>query len=164
VLKSIRNHILLALLGICSFSCSSSAQLSVMEHSLNHERLASYIIGTPDPREYEDYYGQKLIIDWEIPKKDFEEGHNNLEIAISFKNDKRIVFIERVNKRSGTYTYLHEGPAIDEDGMLLTYRVLLQHDEEVLEEWRHHTWAPYIDIALEEEEEEEIREDDDQDN
>lgn len=139
----------LAFLSLILLASCSGSYLSVHTDYLSHENLASYYVGTPDPRLNNPPIGQRLIITWGIPRLflDYEDLH--LEVTIRFRNREEIVDNVPVTKTHGTYVYdLLNEEYIEKQGML-TYKIDLIGEGYILEEWRHQIWTERIEVGTE---------------
>lgn len=127
-------------------SCNSS-YLSVHTDYFSRENLASYYVGTPDPRLNNPPIGQRLIVTWAVPRSCngyYSDLH--LEVTIRFRNRKEVREIYPITRLHGTYVYsLLNEDYIETRGML-SYKVDLVADGKVLEQWRHQIWADLIEI------------------
>lgn len=133
--------------------------ISVHTDYLSHENLASFIVKTPDPLLNNPPIGQRLIISWSVPPcyMDFDDIH--LSITIRFRNNTQIVEEVPLTQRKGTFVY----PVLNEDYFttrgILTYKVDLLNNDNVLEAWRHQIWTEFITVeSTETQKEDEVEE------
>jgi hypothetical protein len=140
-MKMIYVLISMALLSSC---CRSS--LTVQTDYLTHRNLASYYVGTPDPRQNVPAVGQRLIISWMVPKSYFGYENLHLEIAIRFRNREEVTEIFHILKTRGTYVFI----LLNEDYFtkkgILTYKVNLIGGNQILETWQHSMWVELITV------------------
>lgn len=134
------------LVFILTCGCSRTS-LSVHTDYLSHENLASYHIETPDPRLNNPPVGQRLIVRWCVPQNYLEFEDLHLEITIRFRNRQEVVEQLDLLKRRGTYVYPVLNEAYVASRGILTYKVDLVADGNVLEEWRHQMWVDLITIG-----------------
>lgn len=135
----------LALLSSCGKSC-----LTVQTDYLTHKNLASYYVGTPDPRQNVPTVGQRLIISWSVPKTYLSYENLRLEVTIRFRNREEVIEIFLIQKTRGTYVFaLLNNDYFTKRG-ILTYKIDLFGGDCLLEEWRHKIWADLILINQEE--------------
>ena len=105
---------------------------------VNYKSLASFHVGTPDPRLFCPPVGQRLFATWIIPRSEFY-GNSiyHLKLTIRFANRQETVQWVKLDKHWGTYTYC----LIDEPyyacGGMQTYKVELFKDDQLLECWKH---------------------------
>lgn len=129
-------------LALCIlFTGCSSEYLTIYTDYLSHENLASYYVGTPDPRLNHPPIGQRLILSWSVPKE-YEDLH--LEMTIRFRNREELQESLCLNRHSGTYIYSLEDEDYFEKKGILTYKVDLYSKDEIIEEWRHQLWTERI--------------------
>lgn len=129
------------MLGITLCGCSSGL-LTVYTDYLSHENLASYQVGTPDPRLDNPPIGQRLLISWSIPKCEFADAH--IDYKIRFRNRKEISSTIPVISCSGTYIYSLLNEEYFETEGILTYKVDLYIGDQLIEEWRHQLWVEML--------------------
>ncbi|MEI8125813.1 MAG: hypothetical protein WCG42_08665 [Parachlamydiaceae bacterium] len=126
-------------------SCQQS-YLTVQTDYLSYKNLASYYVGTPDPRMDCPPIGQRLIISWSVWKEMLACDDLHLEITIRFRNRKEWKENFHILKKRGTYVYtLLNNDYIDKQG-ILCYKVELVGNGCVIEEWRHQIWTELIEI------------------
>jgi hypothetical protein len=143
----------LPLIGLILLSLLSSCNpiapcLSVQMGYLSHENLASYYVGTPDPRLNNPPIGQRLIVNWSLPKtylSTYSDLH--LELYIRFGNRQEIVERIAVCKKQGTYMYLLLNEDYCAKKGILTYKLDLIGDGCILKEWRHQIWTELIELT-----------------
>lgn len=131
---------------ICS-SCANSF-LSVHTDYLSCENLASYHVGTPDPRLNNPPIGQRLIVIWAVPRPCLYYNDLYLDVTIRFRNREEIRERVEVDRMHGTYVYELLNDDYIEKGGMLTYKIDLIGDGYILEEWRHQIWTETIDIPF----------------
>lgn len=145
------NFISLCFLVGCS--CGGS-MLSVQTEYLSHESLASYYVGTPDPRLNHPNIGQRLIISWNVPKYYLCLEDLHLDVTIRFRTRQEITEKVPITSYADTYIYsLMNCDYIATQG-ILTYKVDLVGGGAILEEWRHQIWTDLVIIEDSESEEE----------
>jgi hypothetical protein len=134
---------LLFLSFLTLFGCSRQ-HLTIYTDYLSHKNLASYHVGTPDPLRNNPPIGQRLIISWSLPKKALTQEDLHLEAKIRFRNREEINETFPICKRSGSYYYSLINEDFMEKGGIITYKVDLIGNGEILEEWRHQLWTELI--------------------
>ena len=115
---------------------------------LSHENLASFHVGTPDPRLRNPPLGQRLIINWSLPKWDGLTPYE-LSLKIRFKNGTFTNEQIPLDRASGTYVFSLLNQEYFNRGGFKTYIATISSDGEVIEEWRHQLWANLIEIQEE---------------
>lgn len=128
---------------------SGCSKLSVYTDYVSDETLASYYIGTPDPRLNNPTIGQRLIISWSIPKRWIEYENLHLEIWVRFRNHMEDAFSMPINKPTGTYIYSVLDEDFCETNGILAYKIDMIGGGEILEEWRHQLWVELISFSKE---------------
>ncbi len=126
--------------------------LMVQTDYLSHENLASFHVGTPDPRLRNPPLGQRLIVNWSIPHWNQLTPYT-LTVKIRFKNGTSTEENLEIHKSKGTYVFsLLNEEYFAREGFK-TYIATIKSDGAVLEEWRHQLWANLIEITEDEGEE-----------
>lgn len=121
-------------------------RLSVHTEYLSIENLASFHVGTPDPELLCPTVGQRLVVTWALPS-----GYNcyeslYLDILIRFRSGEEKTITIFLKQRQGTYVYsLLNDEYFEKDG-ILTYKVNIIGDGDILDEWRHQIWAEKISL------------------
>ncbi|MBA3816636.1 MAG: hypothetical protein H0X29_09000 [Parachlamydiaceae bacterium] len=145
LLKSI--SISFPFLLLFSLSSCLSSRLAVYTDYLTRENLASYHVDTPDPFLNRPVIGQRLIITWSLKKRYLLYQDLHLKIDIRFRNRKEVSYTHSLFHAKGTYVYaLINQDYIDNKG-ILTYKVELIGDGQILDEWRHQIWSKLILIG-----------------
>ncbi len=106
----------------------------------DRESLASTKVGTPDPRQKDPPDGQKLLVAWDFPKSQFEEGLT-VRAKIRFWDESEEVVEWEVERR-------RDGRALDfEKKKILTYQVeVVGKEGGILEVWEHQFWTKWIEV------------------
>ena len=79
-------HFLIGWGILLSFNSCTLHRLSVQTQYLSHESLASYHVGTPDPRLYDPVIGQRLLIQWSLCAQEIENQELSLYLKVRFRN------------------------------------------------------------------------------
>ncbi len=125
------------------FGCQRE-RLTIYTDYLSHRNLASYRVGTPDPMKNNPPVGQRLIISWKLSKQVLAKNNLHIEAKIRFRNREETTESIEICKRSGTYYYYLVNEDYLEKQGILTYKVDLIGEGEILEEWRHQLWTELI--------------------
>lgn len=134
--------VLLFFLGTLT-SCTN-CHLAVYTDYISSESLASYYIGTPDPRLCRPTLGQRLIVIWTLPRKYLCHEDLHLKLYVRFRNKQETVVNYPITKAKGTYVYsVLDDDYIHTDG-ILTWKVELIGSKVILDEWRHQIWTNLI--------------------
>jgi hypothetical protein len=136
----------LLFLPFAASCCRSQTVLSVYTDYISQESLASFHVGTPDPRLDNPSIGQRLIISWAVPKSFLCLDNLHLRITMRFRNREEVDETVPICKKSGTFIYsLINDDYIATQG-ILTYKVDLIGGDCILEEWRHQIWTDLINL------------------
>jgi hypothetical protein len=140
----------ISLLLFCLTSCTYRP-LVVQTEYISHENLASYQVGTPDPRLNEPMIGQRLILTWSIPKSylDYEDLHIHLKVRFHSREEEELEI--PVHSHYGTYVYSLVDEKFCASRGILTYKAEMIANHCILEEWRHQLWSELISFDIPEE-------------
>ncbi len=119
-------------------------KLSVFTTYVTRENLASYYVGTPDPKLNHPDVGQKLFVTWRLPPQYLEKQPLMLRLYLRYHNRTYKTFEVEITQLSGCYIYsLLNTEFFDTEG-LLSYKIQILNNDVVLDEWRHKIWADPI--------------------
>lgn len=118
--------------------------LTVRTDYLSIQNLASYHVGTPDPALNNPPIGQRLIIEWKVPKIYLDYDDLHLVATMRFRNREEFIQKIALLKKSGTHVHCMVNEEYFEKGGILTYKVELFGGGLLLEEWRHQLWVDLI--------------------
>lgn len=135
--------IIFLLLLLVSSSCNLR-RLEVQTQYFTHEDLASYYVGTPDPRLDHPTAGQRLLIQWSLSKEEFSLGETSLDLKIRFQNHQEKEVKIPMQKSSGYYVYEIKDKDYFETGGILTYLVEVRNESCTLATWKHPLWVELI--------------------
>ena len=141
-------RLLAPLLLLCLASCSFH-KLSVQTQYLSNQYFASYHVGTPDPERDDSLLGQRLFIEWCLPKKMTQGKELYLHLNIRFKNRKEDRTIIPICKRKGYTLYNVINKEFEETGGIRTYLIEITDGTDVLASWKHPLWVELITIKNE---------------
>ncbi len=126
-------------------SACCSGRVCIRQEVITKDSLASVQMHTPDPRHEENPLGQRLIVKWRFPKnaiKDRKDVQGLLKIRYYNFEQQNIYF--PITGSWGFYVYdLLNEEYFEKEG-ILTYKVEVICEEEVIEEWTHQLWAELI--------------------
>lgn len=137
------NYWCFLLLFFISSSCSHHL-LVVQTQYLSRNSLASYHVETPDPKLENPDIGQRLIINWHLPKKTPIYQQLYLHMKVRFHNKEEDSFSLKLNKTSGVYTYTLLNADFFKKRGILTYKVELVGDDKIIDVWQHPLWTNWI--------------------
>lgn len=121
--------------------------LSVLQEWVDVRYLASTRVGTPDPRQDHPPIGQKLILDWRIPKEIFKKKPELVLDLILWDYSTRQVRIP-IKRPMDFATYRLFNEDYEKTGGILTYKAeIITSDGQVFREWKHQLWVNLITIS-----------------
>jgi hypothetical protein len=138
-------RIILLILLICS-GCKK-APLTVQTEYWGRHDLASYVIDTPDPKKNSQEFGQRLRIEWSIPKEQFVKAPYTLDLTVRLKNGQEYKESNPLEHASGEFIYPIFGVDFYQKGGLLSYEVLIQSEGKVIAERHHKFWVEKITVT-----------------
>jgi hypothetical protein len=125
--------------------------LSVCQEWIDIRYLASSHVSTPDPRQEHPPVGQKLILDWRVPKEIFNEKPEVVLNLILWDYTTRQVRIP-IKRRMDFSTYWLLDEEYQKTGGILTYKATIEtQNGKIFREWKHQLWVNLITINQEEE-------------
>lgn len=140
-----------AIVLLLGTSSCTHPTLNVFSTYVTRESLASYYVGTPDPLLNAPNVGQKLYIRWHLPSSYLALQPLQLKLHMRFHNRKFDILVIPITRLCGIYVYeLLNKEFFDTEG-LMSYKVEVIANDQVLEEWRHIMWVEPITFEEEEE-------------
>lgn len=132
-------------LGIL-FSASSCTlhRLDVQTQYLTPDYLASFHIGTPDPRISEPLIGQRLLIQWSLKPEEVRDDNLFLYLKVRFRNHQEDEVIIPVKSKRGTYLYRVNRELYCETRGISTYLAEIRNSTCALARWKHPLWVELI--------------------
>lgn len=120
-------------------------RLDVQTTFLTQESLASTIISTPDPALLKPPIGQRLIVQWNLRREFTEYQFLSFHLKMRFRNQKELTICKHLKNKQGTYIYEVLNDAyLETKGGILTYRLDVYADGELIDMWQHPLWAQLI--------------------
>mgnify|MGYP000390836181 CR=1 FL=1 len=136
------------LLLVCFLSGCHKETLSVTNRMLSVERYASYHVGTPDPALDEPLVGQELRIHW---KKNDLQNYRIVEIKLSVRygdlTDEEFFYPIIPSHRVIVLQLLGGGYLLKKG--ILSYKVEVYGDGQLLDMVHHQLWADVIKLGAE---------------
>ncbi len=118
--------------------------LTLYQEKIDETSLASTYVGTPDPRQKDPPIGQKLIMEWQIPRE-LVQAHSTLFLQIIYRDYSEAQFEYPISYKSGYFVYGIEGKEYKEKGGLLAYKAQIRTKEgQVFRDWQHQLWVPIL--------------------
>lgn len=122
--------------------------ITVQTEYITHESLASYYVGTPDPRLKEPLVGQRLIICWSLPSSNMSKLVK-LYLKVRFRNREEEERLIEIQRSSGSYIYNLEGNQFCEKKGILTYKIEIRDNNGIITKWQHQLWSELIEVKVE---------------
>jgi hypothetical protein len=122
------------------------APISVRVDTISEELLASYYVGSPDPRLYCPPTGQRLTIYWNIEKYLCAHRCFHMELTVRTCNlEEKIYTIEIPEVKGHSHLWLCNNE-YTESGGLQAYKIELYGDGCLLDTWLHQLWVENITL------------------
>lgn len=134
---------LIVALILLTTSCVAE-RLYVQNQYINHENLASYHVGTPDPRKKDPDIGQRLVIFWAVPGSYLKTKNPHIILKMRYRNRQENQIIRPLKESRGHFVYELFNEEFREKGGLLTYKTMIIGDDKMLDEWRHQIWTDLL--------------------
>jgi hypothetical protein len=126
--------------------------ISISQDRVDRDFLASTQAKTPDPRQENPPLGERLIIEWQLPRSLLEQ-EPSLHLHVIYKNYTEKVFVYPVHHRLDYVVYSLLDQEYQESKGILTYKADVQTQEgKSFVDWKHQLWTNLI--VLEEDQEE----------
>jgi hypothetical protein len=116
------------------------ARLEVRSQPLYPDYLASMQVNTLDPRK-PIFFGEQVVIFYTFPS--CIEGQA-VQLTLRYKNREIECYTHTPTAQSGHWTYRLVDEEYWKRGGILSYKVDLLVNNEIIEEWRHHLWVEII--------------------
>jgi hypothetical protein len=120
--------------------------LQVRSEYINKQSLASVYVETPDPRKACPNLGEKVVIDWVLPKSYLNCQELKMVLTVRLKNGEVHQMAFPITKFFGSSTYFLLNDDYFTSGGILTYKVDVVGDGTVLESWTHQLWCELIEF------------------
>lgn len=125
--------------------------ISIAQESVTRESLASTQLGTPDPRQKNPPIGERLIIEWKVPR-DYLSKDPSLYLHVIYKDYTEAYFTYSMPYKVDYVTYTLVGDEYEQKKGILTYQAELRAKEESpFITWKHQLWTKLITLDEEEE-------------
>jgi hypothetical protein len=135
-------------IAVLFFGCQKY-YISIAQESINKDSLASTQLKTPDPRQKNPPMGEKLIIEWKVPKECLVQ-EPTLHLHVIYKDYTEEYFVYPIAHRLDYVVYSLVGEQYLCKKGILTYQAQVKtlNDKSILD-WKHQLWTKLI--ILEEE-------------
>lgn len=128
------------------FTHCTLCPLSARMEYLSRKSLASYRVKTPDPNLNNPPIGQRLIINWSLPRQALHLPDLYLKMTLRFRNGIEEVRYQRICRTRGTYKIELINDAYFETCGIQTYKIEILGGGTVLERWCHQLYTDLIII------------------
>lgn len=145
-MSTLKAFFLYLLIGSCLSGCTGQ-YLSIQTDYLGRSYLASYAIDTPDPLLHVPLLSQRLFIQWSLPLCFLSYEDLHLEITMRFANRTELKKEIEITCCSGYYLYILSDEDFREKKGILTYKVILLGNQQILEEKQHQLWAEFLRVG-----------------
>ncbi len=112
--------------------------------NISRENLASYHVGTPDPRLIHSPLGQRMIVCWYLPKQDFNLQDFSIKISIIYGNHTQEDIWYKPRQYCGMYVRALLNEQYFEKCGILTYKSEMYACDQLIKCWKHHLWTELI--------------------
>lgn len=146
------------------FSSCQKRVLYMQVDNISRESLASYKIGTPDPRLIYPPVGQRMIVSWNLPPKDFVAEEMAIKLSIVYGDYSREEWWFTPRKSFGMYMRTLLNDCYFQKCGYLSYRSELFYRGKVIAEWRHRLWCEPITFSYDDDNEDDNEEDNEEEN
>lgn len=142
---------LLLFFCLCTLTGCDKYYLSLRQVPIDSNYLASTKVGSPDPRQLDPPFGQKVVMQWAVPPELLEKKPS-LIFHVIYKNHTEEEIIYPLEDRSGMEVFSLINEQLRDKGGLLTYHAEIRtKDGEIYREWTHQLWVHLITFAEESE-------------
>ena len=108
--------------------------------------LASIHVKTPDDRQFDPPYGQRINISWYFPKNQFYQDLS-MHLTVRFWDNTQETRVYNLHRRWGTDTFFFSNKLKENKNKILTYRIqIFNGKNEVIETWKHQFWTELINV------------------
>jgi hypothetical protein len=138
------------------FSSCYKNHLYVQQEWVDEKDLASYFVGSPDPRRKNPPVGQKIIVNWDFSRTLFLNEMGHILVTVHFWDLEEKMVEAPIDRRRGYASFFFSNPTKDPTKKILTYRVqIFKKDGTLFETWKHQFWTELIELSTAEEKAEE---------
>lgn len=142
-------HFLYFLCFLClgfNTACTKTT-LTVQSDYITQQSLASYYVRTPDPMLDNPPLGQRLIVNWSLPRQYLQYENLHLELTVRFRNGTEAVELIYPKQLTGTYVYAVINEDFFEKNGILTFKVDVIGGDCILQQWNHQLWTTLLHIG-----------------
>lgn len=117
--------------------------LSLRQVPIDVNYLASTHVGSPDPRQQDPPYGQKVVMQWVIPPRLLKQKPE-LIFTVIYRNHTEETRVYPIEDRTGSQIFSLLNEAYQEKKGVLTYRAEIRTAQGIYREWKHQLWVPLM--------------------
>jgi hypothetical protein len=120
--------------------------LHVQIENISTDFLASTHVGTPDHRQKNPPFGQRIILSWDFPRIVYKK---DLKVVLTarFWNNTQEIREHRLTARKGRKIFFFSNKERSKQNKILTYRIqIIAKDGTIIETWKHQFWTEVIDV------------------
>lgn len=130
----------------CFISGCQKYYISICQEKIDRDYLASTYVGSPDPRQENPPLGQKLIIEWQIPK-DVLQKHPMIVLQVVYQNYEESTFEYPILYKTGYVVNSLLGEEFVKRKGFLSYKAkIVLNDGSVFRNWEHQFWVDVIHL------------------
>lgn len=131
---------------LCLLTGCEKYYLSLRQVPVDVTYLASSGVGTPDPRQANPPYGQKVVMEWAIPPELLEQKPE-IVFHVIYKNYTQEELIYPIEDRSGMEVFSLLNENYEAKGGILTYHAIIRTQQgKIYREWKHQLWVHLITL------------------
>ena len=120
--------------------------ISIVQDRVDGDSLASAALYTPDPRAQHPPLGERLIVEWQLPRECVEQ-HPKLYLYVVYKDYTKKEFIYDITHRVDYIVYQLLGDAYCDTRGVLAYKAEVKlPDGTIFRTWQHQLWVEPIII------------------
>lgn len=120
--------------------------LTLRQIPVDSEYLASHHVSSPDPRQLQPFFGQKVVMQWSIPSKLLLQNPQ-LVFHIIYKDHTQESMVYPIKHRNGVeiFSILNDTYQLKEG--ILTYQAYIcTQDGTIYRDWKHQLWVQLIKL------------------
>lgn len=136
----------ISLIALVGFGCSAQKRLVVYNQPINNKYYSSVYAETPNPKVDRKEVGQRLVISWDIPYRDFRKYSWQARLIVQFGDRTEEKFTHEIDEFEGDWILKYSGrPFIDKRGVV-SYKGELLQNGHVVDTFQHQLWCDLIQL------------------
>lgn len=124
--------------------CNSSKLYGRLER-LSPGISVHQILMTPQPVDWTEPNGQRLVVSWLLPHLKKEADELELHADIVFSKGQRDLVVVKDITRWNHWTYEHSNESISDRGSIVTYKIWITNRGQTIETFQHKLYREPID-------------------